>query len=607
MVSSAVLAVVGAWYLVTFREGRGLWLHAGVVLVVMAALGTVERWRRQGRKALGIELVMRYLTLAALVAGIVLTGPTADNPFLSGFVAYVTVGAIRRGYAGAVQSVAAVVAALGVVLWIGGVAPGAAEQLQLLVLALVLLWVAFTVAAAAERGMRVQARLEQSERRYHSLFEITPQPVMLVDLATHQVLEANPRFWSLVGRSLGAAVSPTLPELSRDPAVWVALLRELYESESFMDREVELAGGGLFLVSGRVFRLDGRPVGVLALQDISAQRALEHNRQMEALGALAGGVAHEFNNLLAGVVGHGSVLLAEHPELGADLGPMIQAGERGARMARQLLAFTEHSPARGEGGVSLGTVVQEVAEIFDRTLGRDRLPVAVVVAPALVAMPEQALRQVVLDLLVHAHEAGAERVTLEVGVVGASAALPSGSLAELRVLRAGGGEASSCPWCGLERVQRLVRAARGALASRGDGALVVALPLAGEASAVGQGDRRGRRLLVVDDDPVVLRAARRILERGGHVVSVAQSGAEGLSRAGEGEVELVVMDVVMPGLDGPATWRQLHARYPELRVLFTSGFADKRTAVPADVPFLPKPYTLDALLDAVELAMEAPG
>lgn len=598
VLSSTALAVVGAWYLYTHTGGKGIEVLLLITVGIFLALWVAERRLRQQRADLGTELIMRYGTLAAMTGGIFLTGPTPHNPFLAGYAAYVTVGAIRRGYAGGAQSVAMSVILAGIVFWAGGHPLTHADLLSLTVMAAVLIWVAFTVSVAAEQGFRTQERLTQSEARYHSLFEIAPLPVLVIDLQMGTIAEANPRFWQLLGRDPAEKPLWLIQDALPDPALWSPLLEELQSGQPFWDREAELVGR-VFLLSGHQLDHGGRRLGVVVMQDLSEQIALENARQMETLGAVAGGVAHEFNNLLAGVVGHGSVLLAEHPELRADLAPMVAAGEKGARLARQLLAFTEHSPGMDRAESPLAALFGEVAEIFGRTLGREYPPVELNLPEVYVAVPEAPLRGALLDLLVHAHRQGATQIRVEAELQTDEMGNPWAVVRLAHDGRLGRGPAG-CPWCGLERVARLVEAFRGVMDPASSDALLLGLPVVAinEEPSV-QSHTGPLSLLVVDDDPMVLKAARRILEKGGHKVMIADSGEEGLRLAVEHEPDLVVMDVVMPGLDGPATWARIRHLVPRIKVLFTSGFADKRASVPPDAPFLQKPYTLDALLTAV--------
>ncbi len=382
----------------------------------------------------------------------------------------------------------------------------------------------------------------------------------------------------------------------------------------------------------------------LAAEKLEAR--LLQAQKLESLGVLAGGVAHDFNNLLVGILGNASLALAEleaaHPANRA-----VQMVEKSARMAseltRQLLAYSGQGRYVVERLV-LSELVREMAALLEVTVARRatlRLELAdegVVEADAL------QMRQLLLNLLTNAAEAteGVDTavVTVSSAVVDADAAyldqldlaleLRQGTYVVLEVSDNGCGMDSDTRrrmfdpfFTTKERGHGLgLAAALGIVRGHGGGVRVYSEPGRGTTIKVllpcvqaeagtfplqreAPRDLSGCRVLVVDDHEVVRDFACRALRAAGADVMAAADGAEALGRY-EDSVDVVVLDMSMPGLSGPEVFAELRALDPEVRVVLSSGYSEleatRRFEGNGLAGFLPKPYTISELIESVKAA-----
>lgn len=408
---------------------------------------------------------------------------------------------------------------------------------------------------------------------------------------------------------------------------------------------------------------DGSIVWTGVLADATAARKAEAARaaleakvlqaqQAESLAVLAGGIAHDFNNLLVGVQGNAELLEADLPsgsEASDTVGHIRAAAARASDLTRQLLAYAGRGRFVVER-VDVAALVREMLALVRTAVPRtiafdfqqDEGPAAWVEADA------TQLRQVVMNLVTNASEAiGGEsgrvcvRVRTELGtrtslgLLHAAADMPEeGPYVVLEVSDDGVGMEQSTlarifdPFyttkftgrgLGLAALLGVVRAHHGGLnvvTSPGEGArFLVYLPrsAADEASpdiaspGMDQGGTRagaGGRVLVVDDEPDVSQITGRMLGRLGHQVTVVPDGASALEALDSAAVDVILMDVTMPRMDGPSTARALRKRGVDARIVLMSGYAESELigrGVLADADaFLQKPFTQDELAAAVQ-------
>jgi PAS domain S-box-containing protein len=361
------------------------------------------------------------------------------------------------------------------------------------------------------------------------------------------------------------------------------------------------------------------PMLVLLARDVTMQKDLEARlrqaQKMEAIGRLAGGVAHDFNNLLTSILGHSELALhgvGEDAPLRDHLEQISAAGERAAALTRQLLAYGRRQLVLPQT-LDLGRVAAELAKMLRRLLPEDvALEIAGADTVQLVTADRSQLEQVLMNLVLNARDAMPEGGRITVGVaaveVGGALArrhpeLQPGPHVLLAVTDTGIGmdeetqkrifepffttkDPARGTGLGLPSVYAMVEQNRGAVAvesAPGRGTTVsVYLPRTTAAAAtaadgedaIAGGDET--ILLVEDDDQVRAMAFRVLSARGYHVLSAASGvEAERLFRDDSGLVQLLLTDVVMPGMTGPDLAARLRRLVPALAVVYMSGHADE--------------------------------
>ncbi|HEY1308474.1 MAG TPA: ATP-binding protein [Vicinamibacterales bacterium] len=367
------------------------------------------------------------------------------------------------------------------------------------------------------------------------------------------------------------------------------------------------------------------------------QRALEHRlaqaQKMEALGQLASGVAHDFNNILTVIGGHADMLLpGASDETRSDIEQIRQAATRAASMTGQLLAFSRQSVLEPKD-VDINSVVQSTETMLRRTIG-EHIELVVRLEPKLwhVRADANQLGRVLLNVAINARDAMPHggRLTIETSNVDNGSRPPvaesePGRYVVMSVADNGMGMSSATkahlfePFfttkdlgrgtgLGLAVVDGIVTQTGGYIdvdSHVGHGTTFkIFLPASDRAAPDDAGRSEtepagagSETILLLEDDPDVLGMTRAGLERYGYSVLVAGNGDEAVRVAQEhaGHIDLVVADVLTPGLTGPQTVDRLRAANPSLRVLFISGY-DRSDAIHREVAsgqstFLQKPFT----------------
>ncbi len=402
---------------------------------------------------------------------------------------------------------------------------------------------------------------------------------------------------------------------------------------------------------------DGEAAIVYALET-TEQRALEAQfaqaQKMQAVGQLAGGVAHDFNNVLQAIIGYSDLLLTNHRPTDPsfhDLMQIKQNANRAASLVRQLLAFSRRQTLRPQV-VELGDALTDLSMLLKRLLGerieldlkhgRDLWPVKADV---------NQFEQVVVNLVVNARDAmpGGGKVTIRTANVTEAESrtldlkgLPPADYVAIDVEDTGTGiapdvltkifepffttkEVGKGTGLGLSTVYGIVKQTGGfiyPLSEVGRGTtfrifLPRHIPDAAEEPQVQEEeakpkatDHTGRgAILLVEDEEAVRAFGARALTARGYTVLEAGSGVEALAivDARSEPVDLVVSDVVMPEMDGPSLLRELRARNPACKIIFVSGYAEdafkKNLPEGEDFSFLPKPFSLKQLIEAVKTAI----
>ncbi len=382
-------------------------------------------------------------------------------------------------------------------------------------------------------------------------------------------------------------------------------------------------------------------------EEAKLKRQIAQATKMQAVGQLAGGVAHDFNNILTAIIGHCDLMLMRHTPGDSDYDDIQQIrsnSNRAAGLTRQLLAFSRQQTLRPQV-LQLPDVVSEVSHLLKRLLG-ETVVLQVKHGRALGSVradPGQ-LEQVIVNLAVNARDAMAETgggtltiqtyavLSHQVAEIG-SEILPVDDYAALSVGDTGSGIAPSVlgkifePFfttkevgkgtgLGLSTVYGIVKQSGGFIfadSKVGVGTTfviylpvhreepstekVVRLPPAKKEELWGSGT-----VLLVEDEPMVRTVAERALTRQGYTVITANNGEEALEVIGRGEpIDLLISDVMMPAMDGPTMVREARKTRPDIPVLFISGYAEEQLRKTIDIDhiaFLPKPFSVQELAEA---------
>ncbi len=380
-------------------------------------------------------------------------------------------------------------------------------------------------------------------------------------------------------------------------------------------------------------------------REIVAERAraegearLRHALRLDSIGNLAGGIAHDFNNILSVITLLTSQLEhAEHdPERRQSLAQIAQIAESGAQVTRQLLRFARREMPRMEH-LSVNEIVRSMAGLLARTIDR-RVEICVETRAStgrVVGDPSQ-IEQIVMNLALNARDAmpdGGRLVmrSLDLHREIETPQLPAGSYVALEVVDTGHGIDAAVrervfePYfttktsgsvkgtgLGLATAYGIAHAHGGVLevaesSPRGT-RMRVLLPAADVSSVAARGPRPSIRttrgegtILVAEDEPLLLSAAARGLGGLGYSVVTAVDGAEALDqyRAHMDRIDAVVLDLVMPKMSGQEVCREIRALKPGARVLLTTGVDRSEGSQPPGCAFLPKPYDIQQLSEAL--------
>ncbi|HQS08298.1 MAG: hypothetical protein B7Y12_11090 [Rhizobiales bacterium 24-66-13] len=518
---------------------------------------------------------------------------------------------------------------------------------------------AMALPAVAE-GQALEPPQRMSGGSDASFFSRSPLAMANVDGAG-AVREANGSFARLFAGSDRMRAGTKLEQLvaERDVPAVESLVRETLSGQaSGAPVDVGIAGQG-----GRSARLYAANLGpggagaAIYVVDTTAQRALEaqfaQSQKMQAIGQLAGGVAHDFNNVLTAILGYCDLLLANHrpsdPSF-PDIMQIKQNANRAAGLVRQLLAFSRRQTLRPQV-IQLTDVISDLSMLLRRLMGESislQVEHGRELWPILVDVNQ--FEQVIVNLAVNARDAmpSGGVVTLRTLNVPAAACAAYGDASNLApadyVLVEVGDTGTGMPpdilekifepffstkdvgkgtGLGLSTVYGIVKQTGGSVLAaselgkgslfrvflpRHEGAIeeTQARPAEPEAKVP---DLTGQAsvLLVEDEDAVRAFASRALSARGYRVVAAA-NGAEALEAMDQPgtSFDVVVSDVVMPEMDGPSLLRELRRRDPDLKIIFISGYAEEAFA--KNLPegerfaFLPKPFSLKQLVAAVKEA-----
>jgi two-component system, cell cycle sensor histidine kinase and response regulator CckA len=520
------------------------------------------------------------------------------------------------------------------------------------------------------RGPGEAEEAGDAELRFARLFHAAPIAIATVD-AKGAVSATNAAFVRMFGADADTeggneASLESFVEADGHQALHKAL--EAVTARQALIEPVDVTFTGPGERSGRIYlspieQAAGEAEAAIAyVIDTTEQRALEvqiaQSQKMQAVGQLAGGIAHDFNNMLTAIIGFSDFLLLNHRPTDPafqDIMNIKQNANRAAGLVRQLLAFSRQQTLRPQV-LQLGDVLSELSILLGRLLGEN---VELTLDQASDLWPVKAdlhqFEQVVINLAVNARDAMANGGKLHIRTANVSelqsrelglSHVPPGEYVMIEVRDSGSGmseevkqkifepffstkEIGRGTGLGLSTVYGIVKQTGGYIfadSEEGKGTTMrVYLPRyaqdAAEADAPepAKADRKpekpkdltgsGTVLLVEDEDAVRSFAARALGQRGYQVLE-ASTGAEALEvfKGHDGEVDLVVSDVVMPEMDGPTLMKELRRDHPDMKIIFMSGYAEdafRRNLAENEVfMFLQKPFDLKQLAAAVKAALQ---
>ncbi len=503
--------------------------------------------------------------------------------------------------------------------------------------------------------------LRAAEVRFARVFNATPVAIAITD-GGGGISQSNAAFARMMPAALrgrdglprtifGAVTERDRPALERAIKDAAAMKSDISPVDVTVTGDVERSARLFVSPSGE---REGGGATIYAL-DTTEQKTLKENfaqsQKMQAIGQLAGGVAHDFNNVLTAIIGYSDLLLVNHRPTDPsfqDIMQIKQNANRAAGLVRQLLAFSRRQTLRPQV-LQLGDVLGELMNLMRRLVGEKiELELRHGRDLWLIKADINQLEQVIINLVVNARDAmpSGGKVNLRTRNVPAAECaafkedvLLPGDYVAISVEDNGTGipddvkekifepffttkEVGKGTGLGLSMVYGIVKQTEGYVfceseVGRGT-TFTILLPrhVASEAdepvkvaAAAPVADSTGHAtILLVEDEEAVRAFGARALRTRGYTVLEASSGLEALEVAEEnaGTIDLIVSDVVMPEMDGPTMFGELRKRGIKAKVIFVSGYAEdafaKNLPEGEEFGFLPKPFSLKQLIEAVKVA-----
>ncbi|GAB6095565.1 hypothetical protein JCM14469_18170 [Desulfatiferula olefinivorans] len=504
-----------------------------------------------------------------------------------------------------------------------------------------------------------ESALRESMEQLRATFNATTDGILVVSQDL-KVIQANRQFYAmwrippeLQATDDDAVLRDFVKDQLADPPGFAAMVQSLYHSRTQAMYELPMADGRVFECYTAPMIMDDREIGrVWDFRDISErkraeeyketlQAQLHQSKKLEAVGILAGGVAHDFNNMLGAITGYAELALegmAQEDPFRKNLERILDAARRSADLTRQLLAFARKQtiePVVLDLNQAIESILSMVRRIIGENIELIWLPCP---DPCPVKMDPSQLDQILINLCVNARDAidDVGRLTIETTIESLdekdcaryAECLP-GDYALLAVSDSGWGMDAETlahifePFyttkglgqgtgMGLATVYGIVKQNGGAISvasGPGQGARFrIHIPKAGTAIPVPRPDimdgiphGRGETIVIIEDDPTLLELCTMMLDQLGYTVLAAGSPTDALDliRTHEGPIDLIITDVIMPGMNGRELADRIESLRPGIRRLFMSGYtADAIThqgVLEVGVHFIQKPFGLKPL------------
>ena len=502
----------------------------------------------------------------------------------------------------------------------------------------------FGVSREITRHKLAEQAFRESEDLFTSVFQFMPIATAITSLPDHRVLSVNKAFQEIFGYGAEELLGRTTMELG----IWANLedqslmLDLLGRGQPVQGRDVQIrrkdGSLGWASYSGRLVKLNGETCLLSGSVDITRRKEVEAEQQhlhaqllkaqkLESLGSLAGGVAHDMNNVLGAILGIASATVeTQGRDSPARLAfeTIIKAAERGGKMVKGLLRFARQNPA-DECSLDMNAVIREEVALLERTaLSRVRTELDLAGDLRPIHGDPAALGNAVMNLLVNAADSMPQGGTLslrtwnvdpgwiEVRIEDTGTGMPPEVLDRAMDPFYTTKKQGQGTGLGLSMVYSTVKAHQGRveiLSEPGRGTCVLmhfqineSVTALAEPTADGPSASAGeaKHVLVVDDDELIQASMGALLNALGHRVTTLASGEEALAALGAGlQPDVVILDLNMPGLGGSGTLPLLRALRPALPVLLATGRADQSAldliASDPRTTLLGKPFTMQDL------------
>ncbi len=503
--------------------------------------------------------------------------------------------------------------------------------------------------------------LRTSEERFRLLVEQASDGFFLHD-EEGRILDVNQRACDALGYSRDELLSMNMLEIEQTPdceAVRSAWAWMAVNKVTATNRTLRRRDGAPFAVEGRCrpFERDGQRLFLELVTDVTERRQLEEqlhqSQKIEAIGRLAGGVSHDFNNLLMVMNGYSDLILRRlSPEdpIYAHMAEIRKAGQTAADLTHQLLVFGRKQVSVPQP-LSLNSLILEVRNMLQHLIREDiELSLALSRDPGLIMADPGQVTQLLMNLVTNSRDAmpggGCLRIETANVVIGEEFAFHSpeahpGSWVRLSVSDSGTGMDAETrahlfePFfttkaigkgtgLGLATVYGVVRQAGGFILVHTEprrGSIfsvylpqISAMPERGAEPEAGTQQGGAETILVVEDQPQLRKLTQKVLEGSGYHVLPAANAADALASAESyrGAIDLVLTDVVMPGLRGPDMAAELRRRRPGMRVIYMSGHTmdgfNANEAGQDSAEYLQKPVSARDLITAIRRSLgQDPG
>ena len=508
-----------------------------------------------------------------------------------------------------------------------------------------------------------QRQKDEAERnRMIAAIEQTSDAIVITDYMGN-IQYVNPAFTSITGYFQNEVIGQNprfLKSGEQDEKFYQHLWQTLSKGQNFTGRMVNRRkGGSLFTEEATISPIcarDGQIINYVAVKrDITEQILLEAQFQqaqkMEAVGRLTGGVAHDINNTLGIIIGYTEMILEDMhstDQLRGDLGNVLEAAHRSTDIVRQLLAFSRQQTISPKV-LDLNKAVVGMLKIIRPLIGED-IDLAWVPGQDvhLIKMDPAQIDQILVNLCVNAKDAisGVGRITIETAMVTIDEEYCAnhkgfviGNFVQLAVSDNGCGidretqkkifepffstkELGRGTGLGLATVYGIVKQNNGFIdvySDLGSGTVFkVYFPAClnealseRKAFTTKPKERQGETVLVVEDNPSLLKMTRKMLELHGYTVLTASAPMEALKIAADrsNDIHLLLTDVVLPEMTGKDLANKIQSRHPMMQVLFMSGYTANVIAhdgiLEDGVQFIQKPFTVNELIEKIETVLDA--